>query len=387
MKPVVAGATHRNGEHYKNVARESELAQLPASTTINMYYIGEVLEEHAGAEVAKEVLDDLPPRSSDVIQVAPDNEVDALDDLPLRASDVIQVAAPDNDEVPSRAITQQCQQQQQRQPKAQEPEAKPPRKGHHEQWQRHSASSSTGNGTVPSRAMATAQGQQQQWQLGVRVQELEVKLLRKSHHEQWQRHSAITSNGNANVDSASSSNGNTASSSTGNADGASTSNGNGGITAEEPSGAPAAATSTGGPLPAAAAAATAAATSTGEWPFGWLDSVNLDLAQQCHQDKITLATWLRLKESWSEGIGGIWENELVLPNTCYQAHLRSSALKGRRLAIGLSSHSPSKRTKTESIKGLGSHCWIRGILPWMILPGHPTLLGRTLSRSLAIISD
>ena len=152
MKPVVAGATHRNGEHYKNVARESELAQ-PASTTINMYYIGEVLEEHAGAEVAKEVLDDLPPRSSDVIQVAPDNEVDALDDLPLRASDVIQVAAPDNDEVPSRAITQQCQQQQ-RQPKAQEPEAKPPRKGHHEQWQRHSASSSTGNGTVPSRAMA-----------------------------------------------------------------------------------------------------------------------------------------------------------------------------------------------------------------------------------------
>ena len=153
MKPVVAGATHRNGEHYKNVASESEFAQ-PASTTINMYYIGEVLEEHAGAEVAKEVLDDLPPRSSDVIQVAPDNEVDALDDLPLRASDVIQVAAPDNDEVPSRAITQQCQQQQQRQPKAQEPEAKPPRKGHHEQWQRHSASSSTGNGTVPSRAMA-----------------------------------------------------------------------------------------------------------------------------------------------------------------------------------------------------------------------------------------
>ena len=154
MKPVVAGATHRNGEHYKNVARESELAQLPAITTIDCYYNGEVLEEHAGAEVAKEVLDDLPPRSSDVIQVAPDNEVDALDDLPLRASDVIQVAAPDNDEVPSRAITQQCQQQQQRQPKAQEPEAKPPRKGHHEQWQRHSASSSTGNGTVPSRAMA-----------------------------------------------------------------------------------------------------------------------------------------------------------------------------------------------------------------------------------------
>ena len=103
------------------------------------------------------------------------------------------------------------------------------------------------------------------------------------------------------------------------------------------------------------------------FPYGWNMSATSEMhlahgfawPHSRHQDLFGL--WVEVKTIFETTLGGNWQGE-TRSETSYSGHLADSRLKPTsRFSLGITLKAPVASTKTEAIKELQSHCWLKGV--------------------------
>ena len=103
------------------------------------------------------------------------------------------------------------------------------------------------------------------------------------------------------------------------------------------------------------------------FPCGWKMSATSEMhlahgfawPHSRHQDLFGL--WVEVKTIFETTLGGNWQGE-TRSETSYSGHLADSRLKPTsRFSLGITLKAPVASTKTEAIKELRSHCWLKGV--------------------------
>ncbi len=103
------------------------------------------------------------------------------------------------------------------------------------------------------------------------------------------------------------------------------------------------------------------------FPYGWKMPATSEMhlahgfawPHSRHQDLFGL--WVEVKTIFETTLGGNWQGE-TRSETSYSGHLADSRLKPTSLfSLGITLKAPVASTKTEAIKELRSHCWLKGV--------------------------